>query len=93
MTGLGSYGKLVLMTSTAKQYLENTLASLTDAEKLELIEQLARSVRAAKIPAASEPAPPSWPEFFDEMRRLPVVNAADGWSARDHDKILYGSEK
>lgn len=90
MTGLGGYGKLMLMTSTTKQYLESTLASLTDAEKLELIEQLARSVRAAAMPAASESAPPSWPEFFDEMRRLPVVNADDGWSAKDHDTILYG---
>lgn len=30
-------------------------------------------------------------EFLDEMASLPVEGPDDGFSGRDHDKILYGA--
>jgi len=79
------------MTSTVRIDLERTLASLSDAEKLELIEHLARSVRGTSALSTAGAPRPSWHEFLNEMTQLPVVNAADGWSARDHDQVIYGS--
>ena len=70
--------------------LEQTIEHLTPAEKLMLIEHLARSLRDV-------PTQTTFAKQHDALRRLrqglaalPVHNPADGFSNRQHDQLIYG---
>ena len=73
--------------------LPKILDHLTLAEKLQLLEEVARSLRQ----------PVSGTEFPDrqanlqrlrrELATLPVHNPADGFSNRNHDDALYGGRE
>ena len=81
------------MTQQDFDTIVQTLARLTSAEKLALIEHLVRSLRA---PAAEDQgAPAQQCEALQRLRRtmkaLPIHNPADGFSNRDHDRLLYGA--
>ena len=70
--------------------LQKTLDRLVPAQKLWLIEELARSLRAATAKVTSEDLRASLDRLRRELDSLPVHNPADGFSARDHDRELYG---
>lgn len=78
------------MTATEWTMLEDTIRKLTPGEKLELIERVVRSLRARGQ------APPAFGQreameiLRQKLAALPVRNSADGFSNRDHDKIIYG---
>lgn len=80
----------VPMTAAEWNVLESTIRRLTPQEQLELIERVARIMRAI----GGNPANGSRQEALDalrqEMAALPVRNPADGFSNRDHDALLYG---
>ena len=70
--------------------LQKTLDQLAPAQKLRLIEELARSLRATTSKAKSDDLRANLDRLQRELAPLPVRNPADGFSARDHDSQLYG---
>ena len=78
---------------------ELALACFTTAEKLELIERIARSIRSTAPPAIETEE-----EHRERQRRTRIETHAaivalaegtndEGFSSRDHDKVLYGSSR
>lgn len=68
--------------------LELALDRMTPKEKLELIERTARSLRAAPSDAARQRE--ALRALQTKLAQLPVENPADGFSGREHDRLLYG---
>jgi hypothetical protein len=70
-----------------------TLDRLTPGEKLGLIERLARSLREPVIEDQESPVQQreALRRLRCKMKTLPVHNPADGFSNRDHDRLLYGA--
>ena len=79
--------------ATQWNHVQETVEQLTPAQKLRLIEELARSLHTA----ATEAKPRYYRTNLDRLRRelagLPVHNPADGFSNRDHDSELYGEQR
>jgi len=71
-----------------REQVAQILRKLTSPEKLQLMRDVARSLRAG-VPVSSE-----WRENLshlqDQLADLPIHNPADGFSNRDHDEVLYG---
>jgi Putative addiction module component len=69
-----------------------TLPRLTPGEKLALIERLAHSLQAPR--AVDQVSAVQQREALRRLRytlaTLPVRNPEDGFSNRDHDRLLYG---
>ena len=70
--------------------MAQTLEQLSPTEKLELIERLARSLRVAPQEGALDQQHETLRRLRQELAALPVANPADGFSNRDHDRLLYG---
>jgi hypothetical protein len=79
--------------------VEASIVGFTTAEKLELIERIARSIRSGTVPLVgpTDPAERAEWQYRNRMETLAAIVALaegsndDGFSNRDHDKILYGS--
>ena len=73
--------------------LQKAIHELSPVDKLHLIEEVAKSLRE---PAAGTD-PRQRKANLDGLRRelaaLPVRNPADGFSNRDHDRLLYGERR
>lgn len=67
-----------------------TLEQLSPAEKLALIERLARSLRVTPQEGPLDQQHETLRRLRRELAALPVTNPADGFSNRDHDRLLYG---
>ena len=69
-----------------------TLHRLTPGEKLALIERLAHSLQASR--AVDQVSAVQQREALRRLRHaiatLPIYNPEDGFSNRDHDRLLYG---
>jgi hypothetical protein len=78
------------MSTAEWDTLEAVLQNLSPVEKLELIERLARSLHAAPLPVSPASRQEALHALRRELRALPVENPADGFSNRDHDRVLYG---
>jgi len=74
-------------------FLLRTLDHLTPAEKLELIEQVARSLRAEATGANPGERRATLERLRRELAAMPVQNPADAFSNRDHDGVLYGGQR
>jgi len=70
--------------------LEQTIERLTPAEKLTLIERLARSLRDAPTRTTPAQQRDALHHLRQELAALPVHNPVDGFSNRQHDQLLYG---
>lgn len=70
--------------------MAHTLEQLSPAEKLALIERLARSLRGTPQEEPLEQQDETLRRLRRELAALPVANPADGFSNRDHDRLLYG---
>ena len=70
--------------------LEQTIEHLTPAEKLMLIEHLARSLRDVPTQTTFTKQHDALRRLRQELAALPVRNPADGCSNRQHDQLLYG---
>jgi hypothetical protein len=70
--------------------LEQTVERLTPAEKLTLIEYLARSLRETPTRTTSAQQRNVLRRLRQELAVLPVHNPVDGFSNRQHDQLLYG---
>ncbi len=73
--------------------LQKTLDHLAPAQKLRLIEELARSLRASAAEAQPDDLRANLDGLRSELAHLPVRNPADGVSNRDHDSELYGEPR
>jgi len=75
------------------QSVELALADFTVAEKLTLIERIARSIRVEPVDDAerAERQRLNRERLMASLADLPTVHHDDGLSNRDHDKILYGT--
>ena len=79
------------MSNSDRETIDRTLQRLTPAEKLELIEQVVRSLRSTAMPFSDERQQSEARKLIAEMVALPPEGPDDGFSGRDHDKLLYGS--
>ena len=70
--------------------LQQTVDHLTTAEKLQLIEQTARSLRTPAVSPKSGDRPAALDRLRHELATLPGCNRDNGFSNRDHDDELYG---
>ncbi len=70
--------------------LREALGSLSQDEKLQLIELVVQSMRAPSSSGASADRRMNLDRLRRELGTLPVANPADGFSNRDHDDALYG---
>jgi len=73
--------------------LHKTLQQLTRAEKLQLIEEVARSLREDGTEEYCQDHQAKLKRLRHELASLPVHNPADGFSNRDHDNALYGARR
>jgi hypothetical protein len=73
--------------------LQQTVDQLTPSEKLQLIEEVARSLRADTTPADAGACRETLETLRRQLAAIPVRNPADGFSNRDHDTALYGDRQ
>jgi hypothetical protein len=81
------------MTSNSRESIDQALEKLSAHEKLEIIERLARSVRSMPAPHSVERRLEALSQLRKEMAAFPVVNPSNGFSGRDHDRLLYGEQR
>ena len=79
----------------AQQNFDNlvqTLEQLTSSQKLALIERLARSLRepVTEHQVIADQQRQALQRLRHALTSLPVRNPDDGFSNRDHDRLLYG---
>ncbi len=77
------------MTAEMQSILQS-LEHLTSADKLLIIEEVARSLRGQAAPFDPAKQSAALARLLDDMEALPVESPADGFSNRDHDRVLYG---
>jgi len=72
--------------------LEQAIDAMSDAEKLQLIEHLAHSVRAAKNGDTGELLPAQKHRLRESVHRISALpmEGPGRFSGRDHDQVLYG---
>lgn len=75
------------------QDLDQTIDDMSDAKKLELIEKLARSLRAPKSADSEGLAAAQKRRLIDSVRRIASLpmEGPGRFSGRDHDRVLYAS--
>ncbi|MCY3021092.1 MAG: hypothetical protein NTW87_18920 [Planctomycetota bacterium] len=78
------------MNHTAWRAIEGALPHLSQTEKLTLLKRVARSMSARKQAPSAARQREALRELRRELAALPVHNPEDGFSNRDHDKVLYG---
>ena len=77
------------MTAEMQSILQS-LDHLPAADKLLIIEEVARSLRDRAAPPDPAAQSAALARLLDDMAALPVEGPADGFSNRDHDRVLYG---
>lgn len=86
------------MTPRDAQQLDRIIGQMTDAEKRELLDRLARSLNGGQHRAPHPPdemTPEQKKRLTDSFRRiasLPIEGPDDGFSGEDHDQVLYGPD-
>lgn len=80
------------MHDQVRHDMERAIDAMSDAEKLELIERVTRSLRQAN--GHRKPNPPERvAQRIKQIAALPVQSPPDGFSARNHDAVLYGTKR
>jgi len=79
--------------STGWDVLHKAIEQLSPTERLHLIEEVARSLRQPA--AATDPGQriANLDRLRHDLAALPTRNPADGFSGREHDRILYGEPR
>ena len=76
------------MTDRQWQDLEHTIETMNSAEKLELIERVARALRRGNGVGRTR-RPEDVARRLAELATLPLEGPDDGFSGADHDSALY----
>jgi len=79
-------------TAGDRKELQRIIQHLAPAEKLQLIEEVARSLREPTKESEWEVRRANIGRLRRELGELPVCNPIDGFSNRDHDDVLYGEQ-
>jgi hypothetical protein len=79
--------------TTSWDVLQKAIHGLSPAERLHLIEEVAKSLHGS--PAGTDPrhCRANLERLRRELAALPVRNPSDGFSNRDHDRPLYGERR
>jgi hypothetical protein len=82
------------MPADSKELLaaHKVLDQLSPGEKLQVIEEMARSLRANPEQGSVEQERANLQRLLQQMDELAVCNPDDGFSGRDHDRLLYGGQ-
>ena len=79
------------ISSDKKRELKNYIAKMSTVEGLELISELADSLRKRREPPTVEQQRENLKKLMEKLETMPCNNPNDGLSgSRDHDKIIYG---
>jgi hypothetical protein len=78
------------MNQSTRSTLQKTVKQMTPSEKLESLDLILRSLRADMPPGAASAQRAAQEKVFRRLAKLPLHNASDGFSNRDHDSVLYG---
>ena len=79
------------ISSDKKRELKNYIAKMSTIEGLELISELADSLRKRREPPTVEQQRENLKKLMEKLETMPCNNPNDGLSgSRDHDKIIYG---
>ncbi len=80
----------IAMAQQDLDILAQTIERLTPSEKLTLIAHLARSLRDVAMRTTSVQHRDALCRLRQELAGLPVHNPVNGFSNRQHDRLLYG---
>jgi uncharacterized coiled-coil protein SlyX len=73
--------------------LRNIIAKMSTQERLEMISELADSLRQRGEPPTVEQQRENLKKLMEKLETMPCNNPDDGLSgSRDHDKIIYGGQ-
>ncbi len=78
--------------STGWDVLHKAIDQLSPAERLHLIEEVARSLQQSSVAVDPKQQRANLDCLRQELAAMPVHNPADGFSGRDHDRVLYGDQ-
>ncbi len=78
------------MTQGEWNALDQAVQQMNTAERLGLIERLARSLRATSPDTSLVKQQAAIQELHADVAARPVNNPSDGFSVRDHDRVAYG---
>jgi len=80
------------MHDQLRQDLSQAIDDMSDAQKLELIEGLAHSLRAPNNGEEQELGPSQKEQLLESVRRISSLpmEGPGRFSGRDHDRVLYG---
>jgi hypothetical protein len=70
-------------------HLRNIIAKMSTKERLELIEELAHSLRKRREAPEGEELRENVRKLMEKIEALPIGNPDDGFSSKDHDKVIY----
>lgn len=78
------------MTEQQQQDLDRLLASLTDWDKRELAGRLLREIANAPFdPSRAERQREVQARLLQKIESMPSTSPDDGFSGRDHDRVIY----
>lgn len=73
--------------------LQEAIGHLSPTEKLHLIEEVARSLRTPAVVPDDESRKTKIDQLRNDMAALPIHNADDGFTNREHDQLLLVEEE
>lgn len=74
-----------------RREIDQAIEGMSNAEKLDLIEELAQSVRAGRNGESCKLAAAQKERLLESVKRISglPMQGPGGFSGRDHDKVLY----
>ncbi len=76
--------------TTSWDVLQKAIHELSPAERLHLIEEVAKSLHEPAAGTDPRQRKTNLERLRRELAALPARNPSDGFSNRDHDSLLYG---
>jgi hypothetical protein len=76
-----------------KNDLRNIIAKMSVQDRKELIEELTQSLRKRREAPEGEELRENVRKLLEKIEAMPSGSPDDGFSGKDHDKILYGDSK
>jgi hypothetical protein len=78
------------MSTEKKNDLQNIIAKMSVKDRLQLIEDVAHSLRRRQQELDGAAQRENIMKMMEKLETMPNNNPDNGLSAKDHDKIIYG---